>query len=377
MYKFIFRQWKNRKATAALIIIGFMIGSFVMSLGISASKESFEYISDQTGGNPDQLDIFLECGSVWNQKVVENIVEKISSYGEVTILSMSSQKLDQYDETCPIVPVLFQKESDWHIPLLEGRYFTVEDMKHPEKNIVLGKYIAEKYNVKLGDTVKIEGGGYHVIGICGRATRETSWEYAIFMCWEDYLEVYKNCFQNQEEGNAITIHLQQGRDKFLENAEEYIHEAEQKGIWIDYREIEDVDTSSLRNSLILTIVSTILIFTIAVINIVHLMLYWIMERKREIGIMKALGADNGTIVKSVLLEVLVMASLGCLSAILIQFIAMLAVAESTVSTLITFRVTWENLLYAMLVSLFFGVVSAIIPAWMTMRFEPVSVISNQ
>ncbi|MGE7219222.1 hypothetical protein ACQKJC_22320 [Priestia koreensis] len=144
MYQFIFRQWKNRKKTILLIIIGFFIGSLVMSLGTSASLGSLEYINDQKSGNPkQQLDVFLSHNSDWYQKDVEDTVEKLSKFSEVQILSMGNRKLDQYNDSFPIVPVLFHQEPNWHIPLIGGRYFSKEDMRE-NKSIIIGKSIADR-----------------------------------------------------------------------------------------------------------------------------------------------------------------------------------------------------------------------------------------
>lgn len=379
MCKFICRQWKNRKVTVLFIIIGFMVGSFVMSLGISVCKDSFEYMDDQMRGDPkQQLDIYLSSGNVWNQEDAEKVIENLSCYGEVQILSMGSHKPENFDESCPVVPVFFHQEPDWHVPLLEGRYFSVDEMDDSEKTIVLGKQLAMKYHISLEDMVNIGGENFRVIGICGRPARETSWEYAIYMPWLDYLKVYPNCFGDLDEEDSITIHLEKGKDKLLENMDQYINEAAEKNIQMVYRQVdEEVDTSSVKNTLILTAVSTVLVFSVAVINIVHLMLYWMMERRREIGIMKALGADNIAIIRVVILEVLTMSCIGCLAAVLIQYFFVQMFMESSAGKLLLFRVTWENLVYAMGVSMLFGMAAAISPAKTAMCFEPISVISNQ
>lgn len=376
MYQFIFRQWKNRKVTILLIIIGFFIGSLVMSLGTSASIESLEYINDQKAGNPEQqLDVFLSRNGDWNQKDVEDTVERLSEFGEVQLLSMGNRKLDQYNDSFPIVPVLFHQEPDWHIPLIEGKYFSKEDMKE-NKSIIIGKSIADKHNINLGDRVVIEGEKFLVIGIGGRSSRETSWEHAIYMPWKEYLGIYSDCFLEENDLHSVTIRLESGKDQFMQNSNMLIETANQKGIKLAYKNVSNVDSSSFRNSLVITIVATVLIFTIAIINIIHLMLYWLGERKREIGIMKALGANNVYIAKTVLLEVLIMSIIGCLLAISVQYLAMLLLSDSSLGKEITFQVTWLNLFYAMGVSLFFGMISAIAPMLNAMRFEPISAINR-
>lgn len=376
MYRFIFQQWRNRKVTILLIISGFFVGSFVMSLGTSASVESLEYISDQQRGNPEhQLDISLSGDGDWKQQDMEKIVEKISEYGEVQILSMGNQYIAQYENNYPIVPVLFEEEPNWHIPLIEGKYFSIKDMKE-NKSVIIGNSIAMEQNIELGDKLVIDTNEFNVIGIGGRSSRETSWEHAIYMSWANYVEIYEDSLFSTNGLHAVTIHLESGKEKFIEGSDKLIEEADQKGITIFYENISDVDASSFKNSLIVTIIATVLVFTIAIINIIHLMLYWLVERKREIGIMKALGANNGYIAKTVLFEIIVIAIVGCLLAIIVQYLAMFLFAETPISKEITFRVTWLNLIYTMGVSLFFGVIAAIVPVLNAMRMEPINAINR-
>ncbi|RJX37067.1 ABC transporter permease [Paenibacillus pinisoli] len=377
MYQFIFRQWKNRKATILLIVIGFFIGSLVMSLGTSASMESIAYINDQRGGNPDQqLDVFISQDGQWNQKDVEDTVERLGDFGEMQLLSMGNRKLDQYNESFPVVPVLFHQAPDWHIPLVEGKYFSTEDMEG-NKSIIIGKSIAEKHDINLGDSVVIEDEKFLVTGIGGRSSRETPWEYAIYMPWKSYLDIYQDCFLEENNLHGVSIRLKSGKDQFMQNSKELIETASQQGIKLVYKNVSNVDNSSFRNTLVITVVATVLIYTIAVINIIHLMMYWLIERKREIGIMKALGANNAYIARTVLLEVLIMSIIGGLLAILIQYAAMLLLSGSSLAKEITFQVTWLNLFSALGVSLFFGMISAIAPALNAMRFEPISVINSK
>gem|GEM_PF-2934285 len=377
MFQFVMRQWKNRKATVLLMILGFFIGSLVMSLGTSASVESFEYIADHKRGDPDrQVNVSLSSLSEakGKQKDMENIVERLGEYGEVQILSMGGRKVDHYPDKMVIVPVLFNQEPDWHIPLTDGRYFLKKDMQ--EKSIIVGKSIAEKNGLKTGDQLAIEGEKFRVIGIGGRSNRETAWEHAIYMPWKAYVGIYEDWLSEKGTGSSLSIHLESGKNQFLKDSSMLIKEANQKGLLLEYEDRNIVDTSTLRNAISLTMIATALIFTIAIINIIHLVLYWLLERNREMGIMKALGATNGYLAKAVLFEILMVSFIGCLLAIVVQYIGMLFFSGTSIGKEVTFTVTWINLLAAMGVSLFFGMISAIVPMMKVMRLDPVSAINR-
>ena len=375
MFQFVMRQWKNRKATVLLMILGFFIGSLVMSLGTSASVESFEYIADHKRGDPDrQVKVLLSSEAKGKQKDMENIVERLGGYGEVQILSMGSRKVDHYPDKMVIVPVLFNQEPVWHIPLTDGRYFLKKDMQ--AKSIIVGKSIAEKNGLKIGDQLAIESEKFRVIGIGGRSNRETAWEHAIYMPWKAYVGIYEDWLSEKGTGSSLSIHLESGKNQFLKDSSMLIKEANQKGLLLEYEDRNIVDTSTLRNAISLTMIATALIFTIAIINIIHLVLYWLLERNREMGIMKALGATNGYLAKAVLFEILMVSFIGCLLAIVVQYIGMLFFSGTSIGKEVTFTVTWINLLAAMGVSLFFGMISAIVPMMKVMRLDPVSAINR-
>lgn len=376
MFRYIMQQWKKRILIVLLIIIGFFIGSLVMSLGISASVESFEYIHDQKMGNPEeQVNISLtNFTNNWNQKDVENFIEKLSEYGEIQLLSMENGNLTEYNVSFPIVPVLFNEEPNWHVPLLEGNYFSKEDMN--KSSVIIGKSIAEEYEITLGDQIQIEDKSFDVIGIVGRQTRETSWQHAIYMPWKKYIGLFENSFLDNYELNNISIHLERGKSQFIKHYDILKKELNEKGMDIYYEGTDEVEDSELRNSIVLTIIATILIFTIAVINIVHLMQYWLIERQREFGIMKALGANSSYIAKIVLFEILTISIFGSILAILVQYIAMLFLSDSAIGKEISLKVTWLNLLFAIGISLFFGVLSAIIPMIKIKKLDPIRIINR-
>lgn len=376
MYQYFFRQWKTRKMTVLLIIIGFFVGSVVMSIGTSACVESFQYVDDTNRGNPEeQLDLFVSYDGTYNKQGIEKIVEKLGELGEIQFLSMPAKNIGK-EKDYTIVPVLFRDVPDWHVPIMKGRYFDKESMKAGNKELVIGKSVADDCGVNVGDVVSIQGEDFRVIGICGRKTRETSWEYALYMSWENYNLLYPDSFQEFTKGKSLSIHLEKGKNEFMGQEKEFRLLADESGLNLVYENVSKIDRSSVKNTVIIATTATILVFLVAVANIIHLMLYWVLERKKAIGIMKALGANNGYIARCLLMEILVMAGIGCLLAVLAQYLAVIILEGTKYKGLFSMQISYINLLCAMAVAMFFGIISSFIPIKRALKFEPVKIINS-
>ena len=103
--------------------------------------------------------------------------------------------------------------------------------------------------------------------------------------------------------------------------------------------------------------------------------YWMMERKKEIGIMKAMGALNGFIIKWVVVEMTMISSMGAILALFIQFVINVLFKSMLVSYGVNINLSFTNLLLAILVSALCGVISALLIVRKSVMFNPIEVIS--
>jgi len=124
MLEYVISQWKQKKGTIILIMLGFFIGNVVLSFGTSISVENIKQSYDRTSGNPEkQLELEItalkqDCG-----EEVRVICENLSKYGEIQILSFGKIQIANGKQQYQVVPVCFNMEESWHIPITDGRYF--------------------------------------------------------------------------------------------------------------------------------------------------------------------------------------------------------------------------------------------------------------
>ena len=342
MLLYVIKQWKEKKITVMLLILGFLVGNLVLSVGTSVAVENVKMLEDQTSGNPDQqleISVNQEEGAALKKEDWLAYCDKLTEYGEVQLLSLEPVSTSGKEQTCTIVPVNFKQEESWHVPLLQGRYFHESEIQDTKGQIILGKNIAEKNQVETGSNFRIGDHTYEVIGICGRENRPTH------------------------------LILKNGKSRFLEDFEKQKEQLQEQGMILAYQEIQGVEKDSVGNSILLTIIASGLVFLIAIINLSNLMIYWMMERKKDLAVFKAMGAGNHYIVKNILAEVMAMIFISAVIAILIQWginrWAGSWLAENDIYT----TIGTANVIAGLACTALCGVLAALVPAKFAMRVE--------
>ncbi len=374
MVKYIINQWKSKRVTVALIITGFLVASIVLSFGISICRHNFEYAYQQFSGDPQkQMEITIQ--SKENAGISIHLLEQIKSFGELQLLNCGNVLLDDYKVEYQIVPIWFEKSIAWHVPILNGRYFEEKELEPTKKEIVIGREIAKQHNVSTGDTLKINMQDFVVIGICGLNERETQWDSVIYVTVPDF--TINNIDYILSIENLFAV-IKSGKQEFLDSSEEIMQVAEKYNNTIRFQGFEEeIDYGIIRNSIVITVLSSGIIFIIAMVNITNLMIYWIMERRKEFGIIKAIGGTNRYIVKCIIFEIVIMTIISAFLAIILQSCFSWLFEDILVSNGIYVKVTYVNYLISIIVAMLCGIVAAIIPAKRAITVQPSEILKTE
>lgn len=371
MYKYIFKQWQKRKVTFFLIVFGFFIGSIVVSIGISNCCEVFQQIQDRRMGSPDkQLLCDIVSEDTVNLDGISKMMNGFSEYGEVQILNINDSVFDNDSKKYAVVPVKLKNKLVWHIPIIEGNYFDVKSIKSGRKEVIIGKSIAKAKNIACGDVISITGDSYKVIGISGRENRETSWEHAVYVLYDQY---YKRL--DQLNAKQYSLWISCGKKEILDDQVKYL-EIFNDDVVISFHNCDEPERSSFDNSIKIAVISSVLVFLVAIINIVQLLLYWVVDRKRDFGIMKALGAGKKYIIFSMVSETLLLALIGSLFAILLQWIIGNVFSSQISSLGITMRVNMISFVSSCAITMVFGLTAVIAPIKKALSTDPVQIINH-
>lgn len=108
------------------------------------------------------------------------------------------------------------------------------------------------------------------------------------------------------------------------------------------------------------------------IGIMNIMLVSVTERTKEIGIRKAIGAGQGSILVQFLIEALMVSMMGCMTGIGLS-VLILKVAGMVAADM-SFTVSPQVTLLAVVFSALIGVVFGLYPAWKAARKHPIDAL---
>jgi putative ABC transport system permease protein len=118
----------------------------------------------------------------------------------------------------------------------------------------------------------------------------------------------------------------------------------------------------------------LLFMLLPVLNLVNLNVTRILERSGEIGVRKAFGAAGADLVGQFLVENLVLALVGGLLGLGLAAGALALVNEAHPVAYAHFSLSWSVFGWGMVLTLIFGLMSGVYPAWKMSRLNPVAAL---
>jgi putative ABC transport system permease protein len=118
---------------------------------------------------------------------------------------------------------------------------------------------------------------------------------------------------------------------------------------------------------------------IALLGILNTLLLSIVERTRELGLVRAIGLSRGGVVGMVGVESILIAVFGCLLGLLVGVGAGVALSQALIEAdfMTTIVLPWTNLIIYVATAIFFGVLAALVPAWRAARLNVLDAIAYE
>jgi putative ABC transport system permease protein len=120
----------------------------------------------------------------------------------------------------------------------------------------------------------------------------------------------------------------------------------------------------------------ILFMSFPAINLININISRIIERSSEIGIRKAFGASSKTLVGQFMVENVILTLIGGLIAFLLSIIVLKIIGDSGIIPYGQFGMNIRVFSYCLLVSLFFGLFSGVLPAYKMSKLHPVDALKG-
>jgi putative ABC transport system permease protein len=212
-----------------------------------------------------------------------------------------------------------------HLPIAKGRYLNQDDVTHRAQVVVLGQKMEKLLfpgRPSLGAFITLNGYRFQVIGVATKVGRGNSdgLNQRIYIPLSTMLEFFPLTGDNIPQDSVTSIQYQPLTEDLNETAKAEVHRivATRHGFDPKAKEaFEEWDTikSNRMVGMIFTAMDIFLggvgIVTLALgaVGIINIMLVTVSERTKEIGLRKALGATNRSILFQFFLEGLTLTGL--------------------------------------------------------------------
>lgn len=267
------------------------------------------------------------------------------------------------------------------LTLGKGRWLNKADVDNHTYVVVLNAYAATQLIGRtncVGESISLDGKKYQVIGVLqeeqsGISSQESERmeayiPYTSLTRLSDGVLYITKFYAASADGNSMEAAEAALTQKMLErfgNDEDAFTIVNQSTV---------METMQSVNSTLAWMLGGIAAISLVVggIGIMNIMLVSVTERTKEIGIRKAIGAGQGSILAQFLIEALMVSMMGCMTGIGLS-VVILKVAGMVVSDM-SFTVSPQVTLLAVGFSALIGVAFGLYPAWKAARKHPIDAL---
>jgi len=269
------------------------------------------------------------------------------------------------------------------VGVAEGRFLNAADSEGNQPVCIIGADVATNLfrgESPLGTRIKIEDQSFLVVGVLEKQGKMLGWSLdnrviipireSLAVIWKrpdiDQIDVKANGLaqmdETREELRQAMRHIRHLKpndpDNFAINQQD---------------QFVDLFHRMTGTIAIIGLFVTSLSLFVGGIGIMNIMFVSVVERTREIGVRKAIGAKRRNILFQFLIEAACICLIGGLIGLGIAWGATLAVTH----LLFPATLSWTIVGIALLVSLLTGVVSGFLPAWRAARMDPVEALRSE
>lgn len=267
------------------------------------------------------------------------------------------------------------------LTLGNGRWLNKADVDNHTYVVVLNAYAATQLIGRtncVGESISLDGKKYQVIGVLQEEQNGISSQESERM--EAYIPYTSLTRLSDGVLYVTTFYAASADENSMEAAEAALTQKMLERFGNDEDAFTIVNQSTVMetmqsvNSTLAWMLGGIAAISLVVggIGIMNIMLVSVTERTKEIGIRKAIGAGQGSILAQFLIEALMVSMMGCMTGIGLS-VLILKVAGMVVSDM-SFTVSPQVTLLAVGFSALIGVVFGLYPAWKAARKHPIDAL---
>lgn len=381
--KLVFKNLLRRRGRFIFTLFGIVIGmaSFVAFMALGGNlKSQIERESAALGANlvvtPKGSCAYEQVSILTGEQLPTTItaeeveaLRRIDGMTAIPYLAERSAVNNRPVSVLGILPTETRQFKDWQ--LARGEYFPAEDAS----GAVLGAVLAEQFGLQPGASLRIRGTELPVLGVLAETGGKD--DLTVFLS----LPTAQRLYDQPERVSFVAVRVDR-----LDEVDAYalkIKDTVSLGVVSDKQMLSSVLAIVGTVNMTLQLIAAVAILA-AAFGIINTMISATYERKREIGILQAMGATRGGIFRLFLLESGVYGVLGGLGGAALGYAAALLAAPYIQQNAATAfvkgsQLDFDPLMFAgsVLFSTVVAMVSGIYPAWKASKLSPVEAISYE
>ena len=356
------RQPRRTAATASALMIGLALVSALTIFAASASA-SINQVIDQVIGAE-----FLLSNSA-QRPFPTTVAKQVSGVDGVSVVSPSKNIAAKIgDQTTLVTSVDPSTVSD--VVTLDFTQGSIEDLHNDA--IAVDRQTATDLGLKVGDPVHVTWPtGSHTYTLT--ATYEAAGFFAGWVVTNDALKEAgidigdAFVYIKTSDGADLTA-VRASIDSILQNYPTVQVQSQ--------AEFKDTITTQVNQVLLVMVMLLSLAILIAVLGIVNTLVLSVIERTREIGLLRAVGALRKQIRRMVILESVVIAIYGALIGMVLGVVFAVALQRTLVDALGVLSIPWGFMVGFLILAGVVGVLAALWPAFRAGRLDVLRAVTT-
>ncbi|MBC2580985.1 ABC transporter permease [Clostridium sp. DJ247] len=373
----------SNKMRSFLTMLGIIIGisSVIVLVGMGeGTKQQVASNIEQLGTNLITVNIMGNRNKAVTNKEIDDLKSKPGIKDIAPMLSANNINIKGGDNTSTtdIVATTPNYTEIRKVSVSAGRFINQRDVDNRYKVAVLGVNVANtlyKTTDVVGSTINISGVDFSIVGVLqqqGGVGAGTSNDDQIILPLSTAQRLLKDT-------NIRTFYVEGTSKDKIDEAMGYLQLFLNKKFNNDtksYRissQTSLLDTANQTNDSMTTMLSGVAAISLVVggIGIMNIMLVSVMERTREIGIRKAIGAKRKTILMQFLIEATCISGLGGIIGVLAGYAAAYGIKNIfKMSIVISNNVVIASFIFSVLLGIIFG----IYPASKASKLNPIDAL---
>jgi ABC-type antimicrobial peptide transport system permease subunit len=360
----------RRKIRTALTIFGIALGvSAILSLGALANGLDAGYNAMLKGSKADLVLSQPNTMDITYSSIDEEVGKQLAAAPEVAEISGMIQGFTQ-TEGEPMFFVFGHPEDSFALgrfQIIEGVGLdSVEVERSRGKPILLGSAAAEVLDKTVGDSLRLTGSVYRVVGI-----------YQTGAAFEDSGALLRLRDAQELLGKQRKVSLYYIRLKDPSLSDRFLARVKRQFPDLSLSGVEEFADNQAMSNMMRGYVWAIggLAIVIGGVGMMNAQLMSVMERTREIGVLRAVGWTNLRVLWMILMESLSVCLLGGLAGLGIAYLLISAISRfSVIVGLNVSNIETGLLAQAFFVVVILGMVGGLYPAWRASRLQPVEAL---